>query len=154
MDNVGLDPFSLNYLSCWKWLSSVSLSKAIIIWQRGFSPHSIDTFIALHQVFWAPATFYFAHQLVQLMLLSIAELGVTPHFHNLTYKSCTIKSTFANALEAQTQYGVMLIDKYWNKVFKFHSLCGVGENCVFLISLFLKYGTCCSVWYTPILSSG
>lgn len=46
------------------------------------------------------------------MLLSIAELGVTPNFHNLTYKSRIIKSTFAYALETQMQYGTILIAKY------------------------------------------
>lgn len=135
-DNVGLHSFSLNYLTSWKWLSPVSLSKAIIIWQQGFSPHSIDTFITLHQVFWLTATSHMAHQLVQLMLLSITELGVTPNFHNLTYKSCIIKSRFAYAWPAQMQYGIMLIAKYWNKLLKFHSLCWVGELLYFNLLIF------------------
>lgn len=48
------------------------------------------------------------------------------------------------------QYGIMLIAKYWNKLFKIYSLCGAGECCGILICSVLRYSTCCSPWYSPV----
>lgn len=35
------------------------------------------------------------------------------------------------------QYGIMLIAKYFNQFFKFHSLCGAGEYCEYCFNLLL-----------------